>query len=126
MKSLVRIILASVVGIILVVYVIIETDPQQTYTDSMEPTYMVGKTWSFHNPFEPPGVGDVILFDCLKESGCGVEATTAIVHRITSIDSSGCMTIVGDNPKYDWSILPCFMPDDIHIKGVSHIIWPLF
>ena len=90
-----------------------------TTTDSMEPTYKVGRTWEIMVPvsIEKPQVGDVIGFECLSEK---CPYTERIAHRLVAIQSNGCMVIVGDNPKYDWAKEPCYMPEDIHIFGVSH------
>ena len=91
-------------------------------TDSMEPTIMVGD-WT-HTDFSAiPKIGDIIEFDCTGDY-CKNTAVHGrfIIHRLISVDSNGCMTIIGDNSKYDWSTVPCYTPDEIHIYGVVHKI----
>lgn len=96
-----------------------------TTTDSMEPTHMVGKYWSITNPFETPGVGDVVSFKCNDKVKCKGVYTWLISHRLTEIKPDGCMVIIGDNPKYDWSMNPCYYPDEIDIRGVDHVLFTL-
>ena len=84
---------------------------------------MVGDL-AFTNIFDSsPNIGDMIQFDCIKGT-CGLGAGNEpkqIIHRLTAISPTGCMTIIGDNPKYDWSKVPCYMPGvDIEIIGVVH------
>lgn len=88
-------------------------------SDSMEPTIMIGDTMVTHIG-ESPKIGDMVAFWCLS-GDCGLESSdpgVPTVHRLTNTDAQGCMTIIGDNPKYDWSQVPCYMPDDIKILGV--------
>ena len=86
----------------------------------MEPTIMIGD-WMIRNPFNTsPKIGDIVTFECLKGT-CGLSKNGGATHRLTAISSTGCMTIIGDNPKYDWSKVPCYMPGvDIEIIGVDH------
>lgn len=77
----------------------------------------------FTNPFEKIKVGDIVSFKCKREDNCGLlfeSKTIPTAHRLTKIDEKGCMTIIGDNTKYDWSKVPCYMPEDIEIEGVVH------
>jgi hypothetical protein len=87
-------------------------------TDSMEPTLMVGDKYTISNE-EDPKIGDIVVFGCLK-GDCGLAGGGGASHRLTAISPTGCMTIIGDNPKYDWSQVPCYMPEDIRIVGVVH------
>ena len=87
----------------------------------MEPTLMTGGLmgeWLYVNPFETPKIGDIIAFNCLND--CGLSNRDRVSHRLTAIAPNGCMTIIGDNPKYDWSTIPCYMPENIEILGVVH------
>lgn len=89
-------------------------------SESMDPTLIVGESYRVEITNETPKIGDMIEFQCLKED-CdlhGVANYDTIIHRLTAIDAQGCMTIIGDNPKYDWSKVPCYMPEDIKIIGV--------
>ncbi len=102
---------------------------QETYnqrieasSDSMEPTLKIGEVDGLYY-HETPKIGDMISFRCLSDecrSKHFIPTTMGIVHRLTAIDPNGCMTIVGDNPKYNWSQVPCFMPSEIKIEGVVH------
>ena len=98
-------------------------DIGMTSTDSMEPTLPVGGS-IITDRKATPKIGDVVEFDCLqpREKGnCGLNYRYRVVHRLTAISPTGCMTIIGDNPKYDWSTVPCYMPGiDIEIIGVVH------
>ncbi len=93
------------------------------YGDSMEPTYFAGD-WSFTNPVETPVIGDVISFKCQTYDKCD-SINTVTAHRLVSIDSDGCMHIIGDNPKYNWDPKFCLYPNEINIIGVEHKVWPL-
>ena len=91
-------------------------------TDSMEPTLPVGEKIVVDRKATPK-VGDIVGFDCVqsREKGnCGLAYRYGTVHRLTAISPTGCMTIIGDNPKYDWSKVPSYMPEDIRIVGVVH------
>lgn len=103
----------------------------QVLSDSMDPTYPIGG-WTFTNPLEKPVVGDVVSFTCrseysdLPKCSDGIDGILVpITHRITTVDTDGCMTIVGDNPAYPWESIPCFMPNEITISGVVHHYPPL-
>jgi signal peptidase I len=91
-------------------------------TDSMDPTLKVGD-WLHTDRGVSPKVGDIIEFDCTGDS-CKNEIVHGrfIIHRLVSIDPNGCLHIIGDNPKYDWSNVPCYMPETIKIAGVVHKI----
>ena len=79
---------------------------------------MVG-TMCYVNPFDKtPNIGDVLLFKCFDDYKCFGRPT--IAHRLVEVRDDGCMVIVGDNPKYDWSTEPCFMPNEIEIIGTEH------
>lgn len=88
-------------------------------TGSMEPTLMIGD-W-VNTDQGVPKIGDIIEFDCITDN-CKQKQGVGrhIVHRLTAIDDSGCMTIIGDNPDYDWTTLSCYMPDQIEIVGIVH------
>lgn len=99
-------------------------------SDSMEPNVNAGSLL-YTNFFETPEIGDIISFHCKSEyrklDKCfdGEEdLIIPITHRLTAIDESGCMTIVGDNPKYQsrWDTLPCYKPEEINISGVVHVL----
>ena len=88
-------------------------------SDSMYPTYKNGDiSVILHG--ETPKIGDVVGYICHNKEKCPNLYGEQIAHRLTAIDSNGCMTIIRDNPKYEWNKLPCFMPKDIDILGVNH------
>lgn len=89
------------------------------HTDSMNPTFMDGD-FTYTNPFQTPKVGDIIQYRCHSRTKCPTTYDWLISHRLTAIKPDGCMVIIGDNPKYDWSHVYCYMPDEIVIRGVSH------
>jgi hypothetical protein len=106
-----------------------------TNSDSMSPTYKVALTITYTNPFENPQVGDTVRFFCNNKEKCGKDYLGLITHRITEIKPDGCMVIIGDNPRYNWSDDPCFYPNEIAIRGVdrhfdsvilSNILYPIF
>lgn len=72
---------------------------------------------------EKPVIGDVLFFQCLKDK-CRLKETGTTVHRLTAIDSNGCMHIEGDNQPISWDTRDygCLMPEDIQIFGVVHKI----
>lgn len=92
-----------------------------TVTESMVPTYNLND-WVFTNIFQKNTyqIGDVVAFKCISEKCYSLYGNIGVSHRLTAIAPDGCMTIIGDNPKYDWSKLPCFYPSDIEIIGVDH------
>lgn len=96
-------------------------------SDSMEPTIPVG-SFLYTNFFETPEIGDIVSFRCKPEyqslDKCEDGYNGILVdigHRLTAIDDSGCMTLVGDNPKYQsrWDTMDCYKPSEIYIKGVT-------
>lgn len=91
-----------------------------TTTDSMEPTYPIG-SHSFINPFERNiEIGDVVAYKCYTFSKCPKTYTWLISHRLIKVDGNSCYYFYGDNPKYDWSTVPCLMRNDFVLMGVTH------
>lgn len=89
----------------------------------MAPTMPIGSYW-LNIPVVysyTPKVGDIVSYDCIKKSCYDKNSEffthpNGIQHRITNIDSNGCITIIGDNPKYNWDI-PCYTQDEIEVTG---------
>lgn len=92
-------------------------DYEKVTTDSMSPTYKIGD-YVYTYWTKEYEVGDAVVFSCNNPDKCRVGEHTN--HRLVSIKPDGCMVIIGDNPKYDWSIEQCFYPEDINILGVTH------
>jgi len=90
-------------------------------SDSMGDQYI--GSWQITNPFETPVIGDVVGFICLSKEKCGERYGYEIDHRWVSTDPDGCMHIVGDNPKYDWSKYYCFYHSEIKMLGVNHVLF---
>ena len=95
------------------------SETRTVLTDSMDPTLPVGSKVSV-NKSETPKIGDMIQFRCTSESKCGKPRELPTIHRWVSTDPDGCMRIIGDNPKIDWSNEICFYPNEISIEGVVH------
>ncbi len=96
----------------------VEYETRTILTDSMDPTLPVGSKVSV-NKSETPKIGDMIQFRCVAFK-CGNRRELPTVHRWVSTDPDGCMRIIGDNPKIDWSNEICFYPNEISIEGVVH------
>lgn len=90
-------------------------------SDSMGAQYV--DKWLFTNPFSTPHIGDWMGFICLSKEKCGESYGYEIDHRWVSTDPDGCMHIVGDNPKYDWSAAKCLYPSEIKVLGITHVLF---
>lgn len=111
----------GIVGALLVALLLVFQPLQYFYSvpsDSMVPTYELGSR-TFTNPYETPKEGDVVEFICLSKSKCFDRYNLPVIHRWVSTDKDGCMTIIGDNPKYDWERWSCFYPNEIKVVGVN-------
>lgn len=118
-KILIWIFFTGFFGIILLFCAYRMFMPESVFSDSMSPTFNIGDIFYVNTYDTIPDIGDAISFQCLaNDSICG--GRNFIMHRLTDIDSRGCMVIIGDNPSYDWSSEPCYMPEDIEIIGVVH------
>ena len=82
----------------------------------MAPTMPVGSYWlqvPIVLPYTPK-IGDIVTYECVTQSCLDkTNGVNGAQHRITDIDSNGCITIIGDNPKYPWEEMPCYMPDEV-------------
>lgn len=77
--------------------------------------------WYHLDPSATPKIGDVISFKCVSEK-CNNNSTFHVIHRLTKIETDGCMHIEGDSlineDSWDTRDYGCLMPDEIKIEGV--------
>lgn len=108
-------------GIVFIAGVVFLFNANRVSTGSMNPTLMLGDI-SVTNRFENPNVGDIISFDCVDTSKCGVSIMTGVIHRLVAVEPNGCMHIEGDNQPsaFDTRDYGCLMPSEISIVGVVH------
>jgi hypothetical protein len=110
------------IGVIYLSWSFFVFNPETHSTDSitvngvsMSPTYSDGQLVNYLNT-KTATIGDVIIFDCLVDK-CDYQT---IIHRLTAIESNGCMHIEGDNHSFSSDTVDygCLMPNEIDIVGV--------
>lgn len=133
MKSLFRIIafVLSKSLFVISVFFILAVGYQLVLSDEIDNIYSSGESmlptlpdggWHKRNISKKPVVGDIVDMTCLS-SKCiqTVEPdVTSTIHRLTAIESNGCMHIEGDNQPIAWDTRDygCLMPDEVRINGV--------
>lgn len=120
MKTFFSIIFWVVVGGVFGTFIVFSFGSGAITTDSMEPTLTHGD-WRFSVLDFHPEIGDIISFYCGKRCS---DTHPFIQHRLTAIDSNGCMHIEGDNQPMAWDTKDygCLMPDEIFVFAKSYPI----